>query len=226
MKKWVVVAAVLAGVASVAACGGSKQDTASPPPAGPTATASVRAGLTATRAATALTAGGLKVGDLPGLQLFGAPLTSLDSPTLANLCATGASSALTSDELRLARRQSVWRAGPTSFVSEERIVYRKGGVQAALRDLRKASTTVCPNKLGVRVAPSTAKLPAGSLSVWLKNGNASMDTYVVPVDNQLLVVLWSNWNSTAEPSAIRTALTKARTVLVQREQPTRAALAG
>ena len=53
-----------------------------------------------------------------------------------------------------------------------------------------------------------------------------MDTYVVPVDNQLLVVLWSNWNSTAEPSAIRTALTKARTVLVQREQPTLEALAG
>jgi hypothetical protein len=39
-------------------------------------------------------------------------------------------------------------------------------------------------------------------------------------------VLWSNWNSTAEPSAIRTALTKARAVLVQREQPTRAVLAG
>jgi hypothetical protein len=65
------------------------------------------------------------------------------------------------------------------------------------------------------------------LSVWLKgNQGASMDTYVVPVDNQLLVVLWSNWNSTAEPSAIRTALTKARTVLVQREQPTLEALAG
>jgi len=227
-KSVVVVASVLCSVATIAACGGSKQEAASPPPASPTVAASTPPALTAARAAAALTAGGLKVGDLPGLQSFGAPLTRLDSPTLASLCATGARSALTSDELRLARRQSVWRAGPTAFVSEERVVYRKGGVQAALGDLRKASTTVCPNKLGVRVAPSTAKLPAGSLSVWLKGdqGGASMDTYVVPVDNQLLVVLWSNWNSTAEPSAIRTALTKARAVLVQREQPTLEALAG
>ncbi|WP_432878201.1 hypothetical protein ACQPYH_30405 [Kribbella sp. CA-245084] len=95
------------------------------------------------------------------------------------MCGTTAAG-LTSEKLRMARRQLVWSAGPSEFVSEEQIVYQQGG-----------------------------------------------DSYAVPVGNRLLVVLWSNWTgSSSEPAAIRSALAKARTVVVQREQRTLQALAG
>lgn len=219
----VVVAMVLA---SVAACGGSKQGTADPSPVVvTTTTAPSPQPLTAARAAAALATGGLASRDVPGMQTLGAPITSLDSPTLAGLCGTTAASGLTSEKSRMARRQLVWSAGPSEFVSEERVVYQQGGVQAALKDLQRASTS-CPDRIGVQVAPASAKLPAGSMAISSKgSGQASMDSYAVPVGNRLLVMLWSNWTGSSEPAVIRTALAKVRTVVVQREQPTLLALA-
>ncbi|TDW14423.1 hypothetical protein EV650_8014 [Kribbella kalugense] len=216
----VVVAMVLA---SVAACGGSKQGTADPSPVVLTTAAPSPQPLTAARAAAALATGGLASRDMPGMQPLGAPITSLNSPTLAGLCGTTASG-LTSEKLRMARRQLVWSAGPSEFVSEERVVYQQGGVQAALKDLQRASTS-CPDRIGVQIAPATAKLPAGSMAISSKGSGQSMDSYAVPVGNRLLVMLWSNWTRSAEPAVIRTALAKARPVVVQREQPTLQALA-
>jgi hypothetical protein len=222
MREAVVVALVLV---SVAACGGSKQEAASPSPAAattPTPTAVPQ--LTAARAAAALAAGGLGVQDVPGMRPLGAPLTRLDSPTVAGLCGTTAAG-LTSEKLRMARRQLVWSAGPSEIVSEERIVYQQGGVQAALKDLR-TSSTICPDHIGVRPVPASAKLPSGSMEITSTAPGQGGDSYAMPVGNRLLVVLWSNWTVQSEPAAIRTALAKARTVVVQREQPTLKALAG
>ncbi|MGW7687000.1 hypothetical protein ACWGID_40040 [Kribbella sp. NPDC054772] len=219
----VVVALVLASVAVVSACGGSKQDAASPSPVVVSTPAPSPQPLTAARAAAALATGGLGAQDVPGMRPLGAPITRLDSPTVAGLCGTGAAG-LPSEKLRMARRQLVWSAGPSEIVSEERIVYQQGGVQAALKDLRTSSTT-CPDRIGVRPVPSSAKLPAGSMAISSKGGGASMDSYAVPVGNRLLVMLWSNWTMSSEPDAIRTALAKARAVVVQREQPTLQALA-
>lgn len=218
-RRGVVVALVLVSVASVAACGGPKQDAASPSPVVVSTPAPSPQPLTAARAAAALATGGLGAQDVPGMQPLGAPITRLDSPTVAGLCGTTAAG-LTSEKLRMARRQLVWSAGPSEIVSEERIVYQQGGVQAALKDLR-TSSTICPDRIGVRPAPSGAKLPAGSMAISSKGG----DSYAVPVGNRLLVMLWSNWTASSEPSAVRTALAKARTVVVQREQPTLLALA-
>jgi hypothetical protein len=218
------VATVVTSVAAVAACGGPKKDAAAPSPVVVTSATPTATPLTGARAAAALATGGLVSQDVPGMRPLGAPITRLDSPTLAGLCGTTAAG-LTSEKLRMARRQLVWSAGPEEFVSEERVVYQQGGVQAALKDLRTLSTT-CPGRIGVQPAPAGTKLPAGSTAISSKGGQggASMDSYVVPVGNRLLVVLWSNWNLSAEPAVIRTALAKARAVVVQREQPTLRAL--
>jgi hypothetical protein len=218
-------AVVMASLAAVAACGGQKQKAADPSPVVVTTTAPSPQPqpLTAARAAEALATGGLAVRDVPGMRPLGAPITGLTSPTIGGLCGTTAAG-LTSEKLRMARRQLVWSAGPSQFVSEERVVYQQGGVQAALKDLL-TSSTICPDRIGVQPAPASAKLPAGSMAISSKGAGASMDSYAVPVGNRLLVVLWSNWNGSAEPAIIRAAVAKARTVVVQREQPTLQALA-
>ncbi|WP_329001415.1 hypothetical protein OHA18_00560 [Kribbella sp. NBC_00709] len=224
------VAMAVTSVAAVAACGGPKQDDASASPAAVTSATPTPTSqpLNDTRAAAALATGGIGVGELPGMRPLGAPVTRLDSPTLGGLCGT-ADAGMSSEKLRMARRQLVWSAGRDEFVSEERVVYQQGGVQAALKDLQRAATTVCPDRIGVAAAPASAKLPAGSMafsSKDAKQGGPGMDSYAVPVGNQLLVVLWSNWTMSPEPVAIRTALAKARAVVVQREKPTLQALAG
>ncbi|RZU03559.1 hypothetical protein EV645_7591 [Kribbella rubisoli] len=216
---------VMVSLAAVAACGGPKKDTADPSPVVVTTSTPSPPPLDATGAAAALATGGLGFRDVPGMQPLGAPITTLTSPTIAALCGTTAAG-LTSEKLRMARRQLVWTAGPSEFVSEERIVYRQGGVQAAMKDLL-TSSTICPDRIGVRPVPSSAKLPAGSMEVSSHGTGQGGDSYAVPVGNRLLVVLWSNWTgSSSEPTTIRTALAKARTVVVQREQPTLRALAG
>ncbi|MER7248825.1 hypothetical protein [Kribbella sp. NPDC000426] len=217
---------VVASIAAVAGCGGPKKDAADPSPVVVTPSTPSPPPLDATRAAAALATGGLGVHDVPGMQPLGAPITTLTSPTVAGLCGTTAAG-LTSEKLRMARRQLVWSAGPSEFVSEERIVYRQGGVQAALKDVRTLST-ICPDRIGVQPAPASAKLPAGSMEVSSHGTGQGGDSYAVPVGNQLLVVLWSNWNGSgaAEPAVIRAALAKARPVVVQREQSTLQALAG
>ncbi|WP_380092106.1 hypothetical protein [Kribbella jiaozuonensis] len=223
MRKAVVVALAVAGVvAGVAACGGSKKDGAVASPVVASSATPTPTPLNDTRAAAALATGGLGVKDVPGMQPLGAPITSLNSPTVAALCGPTAAG-LTSEKLRMARRQLVWSAGPSEFVSEERIVYQQGGVQAALKDLRTLST-ICPNRIGVQPAPTSAKLPAGSMAISAHGTGQGGDSYAVPVGNQLLVVLWSNWTRSPEPAVIKTALAKARTVVVQREQPTLQAL--
>ncbi|MFI5697824.1 hypothetical protein ACIA58_38560 [Kribbella sp. NPDC051586] len=218
---------VVASLAAVTACGSPKKDTADPSPMVVTTSTPSPLPLNAARAAAALATGGLGVRDVPGMQPLGAPITTLTSPTIGALCGTTAAG-LTSEKLRMARRQLVWSAGPSQFVSEERIVYQQGGVQAALKDLL-TSGTICPDRIGVRPAPSSAKLPAGSMEVSSHGTGQGGDSYAVPVGNRLLVVLWSNWtvsSGSSEPAVIRTALAKARIVVVQREQPTLQALAG
>jgi hypothetical protein len=227
MRKAIVVGLVVASVGAVAACGGQKKDDAAASPVVVTSARPTPTPLNDARAAAALATGGLGVKDMPGMRPLGAPITTLNSPTVAGLCGTTAAG-LTSEKLRMARRQLVWSAGPSEFVSEERIVYQQGGVQAALKDLL-TSSTICPDRIGVRPVSSSAKLPAGSMEVSSHGTGQGGDSYAVPVGDRLLVVLWSNWtgsSGSAEPAVIRTALAKARTVVVQREQPTLQALAG
>lgn len=225
MRKAVVVALVVASVGAVAACGGQKKDDAAASPVVVTSTPTpTPTPLNDARAAAALATGGLGVKDMPGMRPLGAPITTLNSPTVAGLCGTTAAG-LTSEKLRMARRQLVWSAGPSEFVSEERVIYQQGGVQAALKDLRTLST-ICPDRIGVQPAPTSAKLPAGSMAISSRGTGQGGDSYAVPVGNRLLVVLWSNWTRSPEPAAIKTALATARTVVVQREQPTLQALAG
>jgi hypothetical protein len=225
------VVAVATSLAAIGGCGTTQHESRNTPvpPAVATTPTPSRPTLSATaRATAALGAGGIQAADLPGIGLIGAPLTSLDQPTLATLCGAASRSALTSDKLRLARKQLVWRAGATAFVSEERIVYKQDGVQAAVQDFQHAATSICPDQIGIRPAPSSAKLPAGSLLIWSKDAaqrSAFMNTYAVPISKQLLVVLWSNWTAPAEQPTVQAALANASKVLVQREQPTLRALA-
>src|SRR6185312_9827076 len=123
MRKAIVVGLVVASAGAVAACGGQKKDDAAASPVVVTSARPTPTPLNDARAAAALATGGLGVKDMPGMRPLGAPITTLNSPTVAGLCGTTAAG-LTSEKLRMARRQLVWSAGPSEFVSEERIVYQ------------------------------------------------------------------------------------------------------
>ncbi len=184
--------------------------------------------ITRALARKALAVGGIPPAEL-GVRLVSAnlddgspnPNVGVGRSTFGNLCPTRADSReLRGDARRLHRVQTFWRDAdqpetPVN-ISEERVVYRRGGAAAALDELDRAAT-LCPDNLSLGPPPEQLDAPRGSRYVQVVHPADSLWAIglAVPVSDSMVSIVWTNTSDQSSMGQMPTYLARAGGLVVE-----------